>query len=304
MSSQLWGRNRRGIAAAVAVGLLGLVGYLAYDAYQEAAREEHDSDDSDDSDVPSIAEQQSSSSSSSSSASSEQAVLGPRRRLVVSARGIVVDSTDSGDRWSGQVRVRAGAAATVARLAARYEVFLVAVVVPGHGSEGQILAALEGAGIVGEQAPPLSAASDIGESVVWVSSADESSVPSGMSSQVSSILNESPGTLPRSHVLFCETEEGKVHLARHLLAADPPVPHAALGRGCAGYVDTNRDVVARLAPVLSRTVLVAPPPHISPGPLIDAGEVPGRETALAQPPAGAAHSASEVVGDIASSSLL
>ncbi|KAJ2713715.1 hypothetical protein H4R19_002107 [Coemansia spiralis] len=292
MSNRAWGRSRFGIAAvaAAAVGLVGLVGYLVYEACQETAQEEEEEEE----EAEETDEQQSSASSS------EPVRTRPRARLVVSARGIVVD-TANGDRWSGQVEVRAGAAAVLARLAARFEVFIVAVVRPG--TEAQVLAALEDAGIVGTL--PSALPSDAGESAVWVSGADEASLPSGLSSQMSSVLDTLPGILPRSSVLFCETEEGKIHLARHLLTAEPPVAApAALGRGCAGYIDTNRDVIARLAPVLARTVLVAPL-HADPRCLIDCGDVPGRQTALAQPtPAGLTRPPAETVDDIGRSSLL
>ncbi|KAJ2836449.1 hypothetical protein FBU31_001367, partial [Coemansia sp. 'formosensis'] len=66
-----------------------------------------------------------------------------------------------------------------------------------------------------------------------------------------------------ARVLFCQTEEGKMHLVRHLLT------HSQSG----GYMDTNRDVVRRLSQVLSRVVLVTTGD-------ISGGDVPGSNTAF------------------------
>ncbi|KAJ1720815.1 hypothetical protein LPJ53_004603 [Coemansia erecta] len=60
---------------------------------------------------------------------------------------------------------------------------------------------------------------------------------------------EDAGVAGRNHVLFCQTDEGRAHLVRHLLTAGS-VTHA-------GHVDTDAQVVRRLAPVLRRVVYVS-----------------------------------------------
>ncbi|KAJ2368683.1 hypothetical protein IW150_005343, partial [Coemansia sp. RSA 2607] len=53
----------------------------------------------------------------------------------------------------------------------------------------------------------------------------------------------------RSRVLFCQTDEGRAHLVRHLLTAG--------GGAHGGHVDTDAQVVNRLAPILHRVVYVS-----------------------------------------------
>ncbi|KAJ2412635.1 hypothetical protein GGI10_003571, partial [Coemansia sp. RSA 2530] len=69
----------------------------------------------------------------------------------------------------------------------------------------------------------------------------------------------------RVGVLFSESEEGKMHLARHLLTHAP--------NGAAGLVDTNRDVVGRLCHVLRKVVLVSTGD-------ISSGDKPGSHSAF------------------------
>ncbi|KAJ2295440.1 hypothetical protein IWW55_005447 [Coemansia sp. RSA 2706] len=281
--SRFWTRNRRGVALAAAAAAAGLLGYLAYEVWQESARDAASDDDGGDSstpgasDVEDVIHVRAPADTRGSSADIDRfRHPAARRVLAISARGVVLDSADA-DLWSADVRVRRDAAAVLARLAELYAVYLIVAVRPGADGPQRVLRSLELAGIV---TPPSQSASDVGDSVVWVGgSSRRSSGASSLSgeipsSAVSAILNASPGILPRANVLFCQTEEGKAHMARHLLTAAPP-PNCA---GYAGYVDTNRDVVARLSHVLHTVVLVAP--HAAPCALIRHGDVPGANSAF------------------------
>ncbi|KAJ2610948.1 hypothetical protein H4S08_003394 [Coemansia sp. RSA 1365] len=280
--------------------------------------------------------------------------IGNKPCLAISARGIILDSKDPANKWSAEVSVRKSAIAILLRLVELYRVYLIVVVSPVEADDGKqerVLRALEYAGIVNslqnrvhEEDERTSILRDrrqhdgIGESVVWVNredSSDSSNPPSDVpSSQISAILNApvsgpasagntSPAILPRSHVLFCQTEEGKSHMARHLLTARPPVAtNGSLGRNYAGYIDTNRSVVARLSQVLHTTVLlvnndcIAEPKSYTdttaeddynPQMLITYGDVPGAHTAFlpseeyTDPTSNAKNI--EIVQDITTSSL-
>ncbi|PIA13623.1 hypothetical protein COEREDRAFT_17419 [Coemansia reversa NRRL 1564] len=247
--------------------------------------------------------------------------------VAISARGIILDSKDPENKWSADVTVRKSAIPILLRLVELYRVYLIVVVSPVEADDGkqeQVLRALEDAGIVNslqnqvyEEDRRTFISRDhrqyegIGESVVWVNkedSSDSSNPPSDVpSSQISAILNApvsgpvsagntSPAILPRSHVLFCQTEEGKSHMARHLLTARPPVAtNGSLGRSYAGYIDTNRSVIARLSQVLHTTVLLVTDDSTTesksnfdttvkdesnPQMLITYGDVPGAHTAF------------------------
>ncbi|KAJ2720966.1 hypothetical protein GGI07_004279 [Coemansia sp. Benny D115] len=104
--------------------------------------------------------------------------------------------------------------------------------------------------------------------------------------------------LPADNLLFCQTEEGKSHLVRHLLTLPGSTKYArnSLYNGYAGYIDTNRDVVARLEQVLHGVVLVDPDNSSSDfsghSHIIDHGDVPGSQTAFSNTAAAIASSSS------------
>ncbi|KAJ2076445.1 hypothetical protein H4R24_005694 [Coemansia sp. RSA 988] len=335
--SRPWSKGRRGVVLAVSAAVLGLLGYLAYEVYQESNKDD-DSDnhsvnerestsdgDSDVEDVLFISEQITSRQSTSDTRAMDNRFLpqqagsirpGIRGKpcLAISARGIILDSKDSANKWSADVRIRKSAIPILLRLVELYRVYLIVVVSPAASDDGaqeRVLRALGDAGIVNslqEQVYDDEKTSTlrnirkydgIGESVVWVNredSSDSSNPPSDVpSSQISAILNApisgpvstghtSPAILPRSQVLFCQTEEGKSHMVRHLLTARPPIVTGdSLGRSYAGYIDTNHSVIARLSQVLHTTVLLvnanASDEH-NPEMLITYGDVPGAHTAF------------------------
>ncbi|KAI8318660.1 hypothetical protein GQ54DRAFT_69820 [Martensiomyces pterosporus] len=234
-----------------------------------------------------------------------------KRMLAISARGILFDSKDPKDKWSASIQLLPSANMVLSRLSSLYNVFVV-VVVRSEDDKAEVLRQLEDAGIV---------ETDMGdsdylqrESVVWVDGKDVegsphtsrasslgSNVPSDApSSAISSILassspplsttssfstssKRSSAILPRASILFCQTEEGKSHLVRHLLTLSgsskfrtqqPLAAHS----GYAGYADTNRDVINHLSSVLRRVVLVSD----SQRSLIDHGDVPGLFTAYSK----------------------
>ncbi|KAJ2160595.1 hypothetical protein GGF46_002138 [Coemansia sp. RSA 552] len=314
-------RNRRGLVLAVAAAVVGLLGYLAYEVYQESKHPDDDDDDDADDGDSEVLQLSDNEDSIEDIIHIPQAQSGDRpaalpigtrttaannqkRALAVSARGAILDSTDPHNRWSAEVHVRSDAVQLLSRLAALYDVYLV-VVVSQEADRLRVMRELEASGVVSAAAPGSPTSSGFGESVVWVDGSDASSEgPSEIpSSAVSAILN-SPGVLPASHVLFCQTEEGKIHLVRHLLTAQ----RLPGGRArYAGFIDTNRDVMAKLGQVLHTAVLLSDN-HIA---HIGSGEVPNAPTALT-PRAGTSDSRPEpalpksvqVVDDITQSSLL
>ncbi|KAJ2786591.1 hypothetical protein GGI15_001396 [Coemansia interrupta] len=72
---------------------------------------------------------------------------------------------------------------------------------------------------------------------------------------------EDAGVADRRRVLVCQTDEGRAHLVRHLLTAG--------GVAHAGHVDTDAQVVRRLAPVLRRVVHVAGAQEAPAGPSVE-----------------------------------
>ncbi|KAJ2354501.1 hypothetical protein GGF43_003227, partial [Coemansia sp. RSA 2618] len=260
--TRFWTRNRRNVVLAVSAAVVGLLGYLAYEVYQESAKEYASDDNDDDEDTRSehsdvediihiaqpIDETRTSSDIDTfrhtpTPASHAQPRHAKRQALAISARGLVFDSVST-DKWSADIRMRADAVSVLAQLAERYDVFLVAVVHPHPDEQSRILRCLEQSGVLTQP----TAGSDVGESTVWVDRDGRSST--------------SPGILPVSRVLFCQTEEGKMHVVRHLLTAS--------SAGYAGYIDTNRDVVARLSQVLHTCVLVSS--ESAPHPVVGHGD--------------------------------
>ncbi|KAJ2400523.1 hypothetical protein GGI23_001979 [Coemansia sp. RSA 2559] len=156
------------------------------------------------------------------------------------------------------MQVRETAAGIIKRLASKYNVVLI-VKINNEEDKDRVLETLAMSGIVPHNSYP------IGQSVVWVeraaaSSDDDDLASDPPSSAVSSIL-EAPSSLgspeaailPRENVLFCQTDEGKQHLVRHLLTLKPPTAQA---HTYAGYIDTSRDVASRLATVLRKPVVL------------------------------------------------
>ncbi|ORX70363.1 hypothetical protein DL89DRAFT_267585 [Linderina pennispora] len=320
--SRFFGSRRNALITLASAVTISLVAYLAYEVYQES-KDEHDGTDNDDTqqdhadeavmlehveEVIQIAE---------SMPTSPVAASPPKlkRRLAISARGILFNSSNPSDKWSADIDINPQARMALARLASLYELYVV-VVVRSDDDKQQIIRALENAGIL---------ETTIGDSTVWVDSESQrSSISDAPSSEISAILNSSSsipppsptrrtGLMSASNVLFCQTEEGKAHLVRHLLTLNGaskftrPRAHA----GYAGYIDTNHDVVNHLAGVLHSVT------HVVPGAptatLISRGEVPGMLTAYTKTddnpaPAASAGPSSvsksvEVVSDIAESTL-
>ncbi|KAJ1746889.1 hypothetical protein LPJ79_005622, partial [Coemansia sp. RSA 1821] len=287
--SRFWSRNKRNAVAAASVALIGLLAYIAYEVYQESSKA-YSSDDDDsqqaDSEVEDVIhipqplpQTNEDRPDQATFFNAENISNSPRKSLAISARGIIFDSLNSTDKWSSHIQIRKDAVNTLVQLTRHYQVYLIIVTRPEHQQE--ILEVLAKAGIIAfsEQI------SGVTESTVWVDKHDSDDANSNHSfgdipsSAISSILNtpSSPGILPLPNILFCQTEEGKVHLARHLLTASShAASNPAAGR-YAGYVDTNRDVVARLSQVLHRVVLVAPS---TPDPIISQGDIPGSSTAF------------------------
>ncbi|KAJ2448848.1 hypothetical protein EV183_005218 [Coemansia sp. RSA 2336] len=280
-------RNKRNAVAAASVALVGLLAYVVYEVYQEATKTYSSDDDTrSDSDVEDVIHIPPPPPQTSEDGP-DQATLfdadnisnSPRKSLAISARGIVFDSLDGSDKWSSHIRIRKDAVSSLEQLARHYQVYLIIVTRPEQ--EQGVLEALAEAGIVAFSGQ----IAGVTESTVWVNKNDSDDTNSTRSfdeipsSAISSILNmpSSPGIVPLSNVLFCQTEEGKVHLARHLLTANPHVTSRPTAGGYAGYMDTNRDVVARLSQVLHNVVLVDPSPEY---PVIGQGDIPGSSTAF------------------------
>ncbi|KAJ2850505.1 hypothetical protein IWW36_001821 [Coemansia brasiliensis] len=341
--SRFWSRNKRNAVVAASVALVGLLAYVVYEVYQESSKTYSSDDEDDDSQqqqqqqiadnssdiediihIPQHLDQpQSSDEDRFSQAISPTAgnILNqqqntnnsPRKSLAISARGIIFDSLDSSDKWSSHIHIRKDAIYNLVQMTRLYHVYLIIVTRPEPEHQQEILKALAKAGIIAlpEQAP------EVSESTVWVNKhdSDDSLSSSNQSSHfdeipssaISSILNtpSSPGILPVSNILFCQTEEGKVHLARHLLTANHHrnLASKSAASGYAGYVDTNRDVVARLSRVLHSVILVAPSPEDSNGCIIGHGDTPGSSTAFSSANLQAANGESSTSGpaDLASS---
>ncbi|KAJ2502426.1 hypothetical protein GGH96_001089 [Coemansia sp. RSA 1972] len=269
--SRFWNRNRRNVVLAVSAAMVGLLGYLAYEVYQESTKDyaddENDDTESEHSDVEDIihinlpAED----TTLADTDTFRQPATKPakqRQSLVISARGVVFDSTCD-DKWSSDIRMHPDAVSHLSHLSELYDVYLLVVVHPG--TESPVIQCLEQSGVLTQSTK------DVGKGVVWV---DRDMMKSDVS------LSNSPGILARSRILFCQTEEGKVHMARHLLTYIPGVSGKS-SIGYAGYVDTNRDVVARLSQVLHTAVLVQP--TLGPHSVIDRGDVPGSHTMFSTP---------------------
>ncbi|KAJ2819876.1 hypothetical protein GGI24_004653 [Coemansia furcata] len=198
--NRLFSSYKRNLVIAASLAVVGVLGYLALEAFQEP--------------------EQPPPKTAAAVEEEEEGVIIPatpirknknKRVLAISARGIVLESNDDGDKWSADVRIRGCSGLAIRRLLETYEVYLVAVV-RSEGDQKRVQEVLESSG---------------------------------------------------ARVLFCQTEEGKMHLVRHLLT------HSQSG----GYMDTNRDVVRRLSQVLSRVVLVTAGD-------ISGGDVPGSNTAF------------------------
>ncbi|KAJ2134284.1 hypothetical protein IW136_004706 [Coemansia sp. RSA 678] len=270
--SRFWNRNRRNVVLAVSAAMVGLLGYLAYEVYLESTKDYADDEDDDTqsehSDVEDIIHinlptEDATLTDTDTFRQPASKAAKQRQSLVISARGVVFDSTCD-DKWSSDIRMHPDAVSHLSHLSELYDVYLLVVVHPG--TESPVIQCLEQSGVLTQ-----SAAKDVGKSVVWV---DRDMTKSDVS------LSNSPGVLARSRILFCQTEEGKVHMARHLLTAVPEVPGKS-SLGYAGYVDTNRDVVARLSQVLHTAVLVQPTfgSHL----VIDHGDVPDSHTMFSTP---------------------
>ncbi|KAJ1822480.1 hypothetical protein LPJ56_000807 [Coemansia sp. RSA 2599] len=217
----------------------------------------------------------------------------PRGRpmLTISARGIIFDSSDQQDQWSSRhLEVKPEAHEILWHLTAQYTLYLV-VVARDEEDRDRVLGFLEDQRIVARDSTQTTPLSSMAESMVWVDRSDgedgsRGSSISAPSSDISAILaspsvaEEMPSRiigqpLDRHSVVFCQTEEGKAHLVRHLLTLPGSTqftPAHASYAGYAGHVETNRDVVARLAPVLRKIV------HVDGA--IDCGEIPGANTAF------------------------
>ncbi|KAJ1855482.1 hypothetical protein GGH12_003452 [Coemansia sp. RSA 1822] len=272
--SRFWNRNRRNVVLAVSAAMVGLLGYLAYEVYVESTKDyiddENDDTQSENSDVEDIIHINlpADDTTLADTDTFRQPASKPaekRQSLVISARGVVFDSACD-DKWSSDIRMHPDAVSHLSHLSELYDVYLLVVV--HSGAEESIVRSLEQSGVLTQ-----SAAMDVGKSVVWVDRDDTAQ------SNVS-LASNSPGVLARSHILFCQTEEGKVHMARHLLTAVPGVSGKS-SIGYAGYVDTNHDVVARLSQVLHTAVLVAP--TVGSHSVIDHGDVPGSHTMFSTP---------------------
>ncbi|KAJ1900784.1 hypothetical protein LPJ66_001243 [Kickxella alabastrina] len=190
-----------------------------------------------------------------------------RRMLAISARGIILNSVDGLDRWSSNVKVCASAEAVLKRLGSIYNVYIV-VVVRGEEDEGRIIQALQEAGIVGASLP---------------AGPGSGSGSGSATADIAAASTGDPGALPRNNVLFCQTEEGKSHLVRHLLTLAGATKFSsrnATYAGYAGYIDTNQDVVHRLAQVLHGVVLVNGGGLANNAAFIGRGDVPGTQTAF------------------------
>ncbi|KAJ1885395.1 hypothetical protein LPJ81_006919, partial [Coemansia sp. IMI 209127] len=179
----------------------------------------------------------------------------PKPYLAISAQGIFLSNDNK--------QVRETAVGILRRLASKYNVVLV-VKISDEEDKDRVLETLAMSRIVPHNSY------NIDQSVVWVEKTaaaaassdddDDGFASDPPSSAVSSILEApsslgSPETaiLPRANILFCQTDEGKQHLVRHLLTLRPPTPQA---HTYAGYIDTNRDVASRLAMVLRKPVVL------------------------------------------------
>ncbi|KAJ1737401.1 hypothetical protein LPJ72_000508 [Coemansia sp. Benny D160-2] len=287
--------NRRGSAVAAllaSAGLVSVVGYVLYEIYKEATAA--DAGDQDPpgqppllftGDTDTVHQPPTDSGSLQHHHRTISAAATGRPYLAISARGILL----SGD----MEQVHEDAVSIVRRLALKYNVVLVVVVDSEEEQKTRVLELLGHHRIIPatttqQQQQQYGYPLGLGEgdggsgsgSVVWVEKArstapsspttsdDDGEIPPSElpSSAVSSILKApaslgSPaetGAIPRANVLFCQTEEGKQHLVRHLLTLRPPCAGGAASHSYAGHIDTNMDVACRLAMVLhSPVVLVA-----------------------------------------------
>ncbi|KAJ1642753.1 hypothetical protein LPJ64_005427 [Coemansia asiatica] len=217
----------------------------------------------------------------------------PQPLLTLSARGTIFSSKDPQDPWSSKtLELHPQAREILWHLTSRYNVYLIAVV-EEEEDKNLVLRFLEEQRIIGCNGLA-QVSSSLAESMVWVDRSDgegsRGSSISAPSSDISAILASSTADgslmlapsplstdvpLGRDNVLFCQTEEGKAHLVRHLLTLPGStrfVPAHPSYVGFAGHADTNGDVVKRLAPVLARIV------HVDGA--IGCGEVPNANTAF------------------------
>ncbi|KAJ1941811.1 hypothetical protein EC988_006660, partial [Linderina pennispora] len=195
--SRFFGSRRNALITLASAVTISLVAYLAYEVYQES-KDEHDDTDNDDTqqdhldhvdeavmlehveEVIQIAE---------SMPTSPVAASPPKlkRRLAISARGILFNSSNPSDKWSADIDINPQARMVLARLASLYELYIV-VVVRSDDDKQQIIRALEDAGIL---------ETTIGDSTVWVDSESQrSSISDAPSSEISAILNSSSSISP------------------------------------------------------------------------------------------------------------
>ncbi|KAJ2086799.1 hypothetical protein IW138_005426 [Coemansia sp. RSA 986] len=238
--------NRRNVALLASAGILSMVGYVLYEIYKESTSDDEPPPSPEQLSPPSLPCSDTESSEGREPVNDIQS----KPYLVVSAQEILL---------FGDMQVRETATAIVKRLASKHNVVLV-VRISNEEDKDKALKMLAAHGIVPHSC-------HIDQSMAWVerttasSSTDDDDIPSDPpSSAVSSILDapsspDSPTTaiIPRTNVLFCQTEEGKQHLVRHLLTLKPQ-PNPA--HTYAGYIDTNKDVASRLAMVLRGPVVL------------------------------------------------
>ncbi|KAJ2235300.1 hypothetical protein H4R99_002584 [Coemansia sp. RSA 1722] len=299
--SRLWSTARKhSYLAATAVAVCGFIGYLAYEVYQETTTSEEEqeqppsppNDDDTVEDVINIADELARSqdhySWSNNSTRNIPSSLSPGQirtpmLLSISARGIIFSSKETHDRWSSKsLYLNPQAVEILWRLSSLYNLYMV-VVVRDQEDQAKIMEFLETHQIV-------NSVPSVTDSMVWVDHQSDyadsrTSSISAPSSDISAILASSVTDAPmltpprntplsREQVLFCQTEEGKAHLVRHLLTMQGSTKFTQNTgyKGYVGHVDTNRDVVARLAPVLKKIV------HVDGD--IDCGDAPGTNTAF------------------------
>ncbi|KAJ2002074.1 hypothetical protein GGI04_003494 [Coemansia thaxteri] len=254
--NRVWSGLRRNVVVAGTVALLGVVGYLVYEAYQEDQTSE-------------------------TSGVAEEELERPSDILIVetTARNTTVEASNETSEHKAKKRMLAVSARGIIldpRTTKSADKWTADVKVRESGA-----AALA----------RLAAVYDVYVVVVVRNGGDE--VPVLRELERGGIVDV---VIPACNVLFCQTEEGKTHLVRHLLTLP-----ATSSTANAGYVDTNRDAVNRLAAVLRKVVLVTDGE-------IACGEVPGANTAFSSSSSSTAGIMSstgteEQVADIAESTL-
>ncbi|KAJ2655621.1 hypothetical protein IWW48_005448 [Coemansia sp. RSA 1200] len=285
--------NRKGSAVAALIasaGLVSVVGYVLYEIYKEATTDDGDQDPPEQPPLLFTDDTIHQPPTHSNSLQHHSTISTARKPyLAISARGILLSDD--------MKQVHENAVSIIKRLALKHNVILVVVVDNEEEQKTRVLELLGRHRIIPTATttttqqqqqhgyPFALGESDGGSSssMVWVKKSgsmvpsssstdddddyDDDIPPSDLpSSAVSSILKApsslgSPaeiGIIPRANVLFCQTEEGKQHLVRHLLTLKPLCGGGSAFHSYAGYVDTNKDVACRLAMVLhSPVVLVA-----------------------------------------------